>query len=99
MEELENDHAGMIYNDFRYYKYEKGLLRADGLPFLTATHDADNPKSGAVMERIGMTYRYSYEELWQPKNRLVIFRMYQMDLNGTWPTYRAYWDRWPRHWV
>ena len=40
-------------------------LRADGLPFLTATHDADNPKSGAVMERIGMTYRYSYEELWQ----------------------------------
>ena len=51
------------------------------------------------MERIGMTYRYSYEELWQPKNRLVIFRMYQMDLNGTWPTYRAYWDRWPRHWV
>ena len=60
-------------------------LRADGLPFLTATHDADNPKSGAVMERIGMTYRYSYEELWQPKNRLVIFRMYQMDLNGTWP--------------
>ena len=25
-------------------------LRADGLPFLTATHDADNPKSGAVME-------------------------------------------------
>ena len=74
-------------------------LRADGLPFLTATHDADNPKSGAVMERIGMTYRYSYEELWQPKNRLVIFRMYQMDLNGTWPTYRAYWDRWPRHWV
>ena len=74
-------------------------LRADGLPFLTATHDADNPKSGAVMERIGMTYRYSYEELWQPKNRLVIFRMYQMDLNGTWPTYRAYWDCWPRHWV
>ena len=53
-------------------------LRADGLPFLTATHDADNPKSGAVMERI---------------------RMYQMDLNGTWPTYRAYWDRWPRRWV
>ena len=75
------------------------FLFRDGLPFLTATHDADNPKSGAVMERIGMTYRYSYEELWQPKNRLVIFRMYQMDLNGTWPTYRAYWDRWPRHWV
>ena len=47
------------------------------------------------MERISATYRYSYEELCSRKNRLVIFRMYQMDLNGTWPTYRAYWDRWP----
>ena len=75
-------------------------VRRDGeLPFLTATHDVLNPRSGGVMQNIGMTYRYSYEELWQPKNRLVIFRMYQMDLNGTWPTYRAYWDRWPRHWV
>ena len=38
MEELENDHAGMIYNDFRYYKYEKGLLRPDGQPgFMTPT--------------------------------------------------------------
>ena len=42
-------------------------LRADGLPFLTATHDADNPKSGAVMERIGMTYRYTYRERVEPK--------------------------------
>ncbi|MEQ3363301.1 molybdopterin-dependent oxidoreductase, partial [Raoultibacter massiliensis] len=31
MEELE-DQGGMIYNDFRYYKYEKGLLRPDGQP-------------------------------------------------------------------
>ena len=38
MEELENEHAGMIYNDFRYYKYEKGLLRPDGQPgFMTPT--------------------------------------------------------------
>ena len=93
--------ASKILGDFKppYDATVVERLRADGLPFLTATHDADNPKSGAVMERIGMTYRYSYEELWQPKNRLVIFRMYQMDLNGTWPTYRAYWDCWPRHWV
>ncbi len=73
--------------------------RRASLAFVTATHDVHNPASGGVMRKIGMTYRYSYEELWQPKNRLVIFRMYQMDLNGTWPTYRAYWDRWPRHWV
>ena len=38
MEELENEHAGMVYNDFRYYKYEKGLLRPDGQPgFMTPT--------------------------------------------------------------
>ena len=74
-------------------------LRSGGVPFITATHDADNPRSGAVMARIGMTYRYSYRELWQPKNRWVTFRMYQMELNGTWPDYRGYWNRWPCHWV
>ena len=74
-------------------------LRSVGVPFITATHDADNPRSGAVMARIGMTYRYSYRELWQPKNRWVTFRMYQMELNGTWPDYRGYWNRWPCHWV
>ena len=74
-------------------------LRSSGVPFITATHDADNPRSGAVMARIGMTYRYSYRELWQPKNRWVTFRMYQMELNGPWPDYPGYWNRWPCHWV
>ena len=38
MEELENDHKGILYNDFRYFKYEKGLLRPDGKPgFMTPT--------------------------------------------------------------
>ena len=74
-------------------------LRSSGVPFITATHDADNPRSGAVMARIGMTYRYSYRELWQPKNRWVTFRMYQIELNGTWPDYRGYWNRGPCHWV
>lgn len=38
MEELEQDHKGMLYNDFRYYKYEKGLLRPDGnVGFMTPT--------------------------------------------------------------
>ena len=74
-------------------------LRSGGVPFITATHDADNPRSGAVMARIGMTYRYSYRELWQPKNRWVTFRMYQMELNGPWPDYPGYWNRWPCHWV
>ena len=34
------------------------------------------------MKRIGMSYRYSYKELWQPKNFPVIFRMYQLNLDG-----------------
>ena len=32
------------------------------------------------MRRIGITYRYSYEELWQPKARRVTFRLFQIDL-------------------
>ncbi len=34
------------------------------------------------MRQIGMKYRYSYEELWQPKNFLVTFRMFQLNLDG-----------------
>ncbi|GJM57352.1 hypothetical protein [uncultured Dubosiella sp.] len=30
-----------------------------------------------------MIYRYSYAEHWQPKNKLVVFRMYQLDLNDS----------------
>ena len=71
-----------------------------GLPFLTATHDIKNPASGAVMKKIGMTYQYSYQELWQPKNRLVTFRMYQ--LNITAPknyVYQKYWNQSAVHFV
>lgn len=38
--------------------------KADGIPYVTATHDRKNFRSGAVMKRLGMTYRYSYEEQW-----------------------------------
>lgn len=45
-----------------------GRMGADGaMDFLTATHDIKNPASGAVMRKIGMTYRYSYLEQWQPR--------------------------------
>ena len=33
------------------------------------------------MKRIGMEYQYSYEEQWQPKDILVTFRMYQLNLD------------------
>lgn len=65
----------------------------DGLPFLTATHDRNNPASGGVMRRIGMRYQYSYEEQWQPKNIPVTFRMYQLNLDGCADrVYRGYWE-------
>mgnify|MGYP000799380588 FL=1 len=48
-------------------------IKKDGLPYITATHDKNNPRSGNVMKKIGMKYCYSYEEQWQPKNFPVIF--------------------------
>ncbi len=67
-------------------------VRRDGLPFITATHDVNNPRSGAVMRRLGMTYRYSYEEQWQPKDILAVFRMYQLNFDGSCGVFRQYWD-------
>ena len=67
--------------------------RKDGLPYITATHDRNNPRSGGVMRNVGMTYRYSYEEQWQPKNILVTFRLYQLNLDGRESRgYTTYWD-------
>lgn len=57
-------------------------VKKDGLPYITATHDRNNPRSGGVMRNVGMKYQYSYEEQWQPKNFLVTFRMYQLNLDG-----------------
>lgn len=74
-------------------------LAQDGLPYVTATHDRNNSASGRVMEALGMTYRYSYREQWQPKNIPVVFRMYQLNLNGDWPTYMGYWEKYPEHFV
>lgn len=75
-------------------------LRDDGMPYITATHDVNNPRSGAVMRALGMRYRYSYEELWQPKNLLVTFRMYQMNLDGNdMRVFRGYWDMHPVHFI
>ena len=31
-------------------------LRRDGIPYITATHDVNNPRSGSVMKRLGMKY-------------------------------------------
>ena len=68
-------------------------LKKDGIPFVTATHDVNNPKSGEVMKRLGMMYQYSYKEQWQPKGFPVIFRMYQLNLDENKNrVYKKYWN-------
>ena len=57
-------------------------VKKDGLPYITATHDKNNPRSGNIMKKVGMKYCYSYEEQWQPKDISVIFRMYQLNFDG-----------------
>lgn len=75
-------------------------VKKDGLPYITATHDRNNPRSGNVMQKLGMTYCYSYEEQWQPKDIPVIFRMYQLNFDGDDNfVYKKYWNRYSNHFV
>ena len=75
-------------------------VKKDGLPYITATHDRNNPRSGGVMRNVGMKYQYSYEEQWQPKNILVTFRMYQLNLDGEkGRVYKKYWDSSDVHFI
>ena len=75
-------------------------VKKDGIPYITATHDVNNPRSGGVMIQVGMKYQYSYEELWMPKNFLVTFRMYQLNLDGNEErVYKKYWNESTRHFI
>ncbi len=65
-------------------------IKKSGILMITATHDIKNPRSGAVMEKLGMIYQHSYKELWQPKNKEVIFRLFQMNLDGSSLGYQKY---------
>lgn len=76
------------------------LLKRDGIPYITATHDRNNPRSGGVMRRLGMKYCYSYQEQWQPKNFEVTFRMYQLNLDGREDrVYQKYWNLYENHFI
>lgn len=74
-------------------------LKNDNISYITATHDVKNPRSGNIMKKLGMKYCYSYEELWQPKNYPVIFRMYQLNLNHTDFVYMKYWNQSKNHFI
>ena len=75
-------------------------VKRDGLPYITATHDRNNPRSGNVMRKVGMKYCYSYEEQWQPKDFPVVFRMYQLNFDGNNDfVYKEYWNKYQNHFV
>lgn len=80
----------------------KALLaqaKNDGFRFITATHDINNPRSGSVMKALGMSYKYTYLELWQPKNVFVNFRMYQLNFDKNAPVYMEYWNKYSTHYI
>ena len=75
-------------------------VKRDGMPYITATHDINNPRCGNVMKSLGMQYQYSYVELWQPKNFLVTFRMYQLNLDqNDRRVYKKYWEKYTDHFI
>lgn len=74
--------------------------KKDRIPYITATHDLRNLGSGRVMQKLHMTYQYSYVEHWQPKNMEVTFRMYQRNLDGQDErVYQKYWKKYPQHFI
>lgn len=90
-------HQGIVTEDGKAVIEQ---LKKDGISYITATHDVNNPRSGNVMKKLGMKYQYSYKEQWQPKNILVTFRMYQLNLDGqTDRIYKKYWENYETHFV
>lgn len=74
-------------------------IKKTGLPFITATHDRENVASGRIMKKLGMEYKYTYEELWEPKKLKVFFRMYQLNFDHNVETYSWYKKHFPNNFV
>lgn len=64
--------------------------KKEGLPYITATHDIENARSGAVMRALRMRFCYAYKERWQPKDKDVIFHLYQYNARDNIPMYQGY---------
>lgn len=60
------------------------------IPYLSATHDRLNVRSKNLLNSLGMCYQYAYKELWQPKNKEVIFCFYQLNFRHNAPIYQGY---------
>lgn len=68
------------------------------LSFITATHDVNNPRSGRVMQKVGLVYKYTYIEPWC-KGFDVSFRLYQKNFKDENFTYMEYWEKYERHFI
>lgn len=66
----------------------------DGIRYISATHDINNPRSGSVMKALGMSYQYT-----QLKNFFVNFRMYQLNFNKNASVYMEYWNKYSTHYI
>ncbi len=76
------------------------LAKNSNLRYLTATHDIHNFRSGNVLKKANFVYKYSYNEMREPKHFLVTFRMYQLNLNiDSDYIYRKYWNKYEDHFI
>jgi RimJ/RimL family protein N-acetyltransferase len=93
----EHWHKGIITEAAKFIVEQ---IKNAGYTYITATHDVNNPRSGEVMKKLGMVYKYSYVEQWQPKNIPVTFRLYQLNFDDNMErTYTEYWDKSEKHFV
>jgi len=74
-------------------------LKENGFPYVTATHDVHNSRSGSVLKKLGFSYKYTYQKWWQPKNILVDFRMFQLNFGDNGHIYKGYWNQYSIHYV
>lgn len=76
------------------------VAKKNNLKYLTVTHDIHTFKSGNVLKKANFVYKYSYNEMREPKHFQVTFRMYQLNLNiDNDYVYRKYWDKYDDHFI
>ncbi len=56
-------------------------LKDIGFTYITATYDKNHTISARIVRRIGMKYCCSYQEFWQPKNKIIVFCKYRLDFS------------------
>lgn len=55
------------------------MAKENGFTKISAIHDKDNIKSGEIITELGLTYRYSFDEIKPHLHKTVTFHYYQID--------------------